>query len=59
MINEIRKTERIAIRLIPETKKFIEEIAKNENRSLSNWCENAISEKIERYTKTNKKNKEF
>ena len=41
-INVIRKTERIAIRLTPKTRKSIDEIAKKENRSLSNWCQNAI-----------------
>jgi len=58
-INVIRKTERIAIRLTPKTRKSIDEIAKKENRSLSNWCQNAISEKILRYEEIKKKNKEF
>ena len=41
-INIVTKTERIAIRVRFETRKSIYEIAKKENRSLSNWCQNAI-----------------
>lgn len=46
MFNESGKTERIAIRMTPENKKILQELAKAENRSLSNWCESAILDKI-------------
>ena len=42
------KTERIAIRVTPAIRKKVEELAKQENRKISNWCENAIVEKIEK-----------
>ena len=46
MFNENGKTERIAIRITPENKLLIQELAKAENRTLSNWCENALLDKI-------------
>ena len=48
MFSESGKTERIAIRMTPENKLLIQELAKAENRTLSNWCENALVEKINR-----------
>ncbi|MCB2295887.1 DUF1778 domain-containing protein [Clostridium algoriphilum] len=54
MSNEDGKNERIALRITQETKEIIKELAKIENRSLSNWCESAILDKI----KALKKNKE-
>ena len=41
------KTERIAIRVDSKTKKKIENLAKKENRSMSNFIENIIIEKLE------------
>ena len=42
------KTARFAIRVTPAVRKKVEELAKKDNRKISNWCENAIVEKIER-----------
>jgi len=46
MIDEDGKTERIALRVSPNVKKTLKRIAKDENRTLANWCENAIMEKL-------------
>jgi len=46
MFTESGKTERIAIRMTPENKIIIQELAKAENRTLSNWCESALLDKI-------------
>ena len=40
------KTERIAIRVSKATKSKLEELAKRENRSMSNWIESVILEKL-------------
>ena len=45
------KTARFAIRVTPAVRKKVEDLAKQENRKISNWCENAIVEKIEREEK--------
>ena len=43
----MKKTERIAIRVNKDTKEKIERLAELENRSMSNWIENTIKEKLE------------
>lgn len=43
----MKKTERIAIRVNSKLKEQIEELAKTENRSMSNFLENIIREKLE------------
>ena len=43
----MKKTERIAIRVNKDTKEKIERMAEQENRSMSNWIENTIIEKLE------------
>jgi len=48
MLNEDGKTERIALRITKEYKDLIKELAKKENRTLSNWCESAIIEKVKK-----------
>ena len=50
------KTERIAIRVDSKTKKKIENLAKKENRSMSNFIENIIIEKLEEKDMTNFRN---
>lgn len=46
MLNEDGKTERIALRITQDNKNMIKILAKKENRTLSNWCESAILEKL-------------
>ncbi|MCB2362241.1 DUF6290 family protein [Clostridium estertheticum] len=46
MTSEDGKTERIALRITEENKNLIKKFAKEENRTLSNWCESAIIEKL-------------
>lgn len=54
MIDNDGKAERIALRITHENKELIKKFAKIENRTLSNWCESAILEKITRLTKADK-----
>jgi predicted transcriptional regulator len=42
------KTERLFIRITPELKKKLQEMAKAENRNLSNFIENILLQKIEK-----------
>lgn len=46
MLNDDGKTERISLRISKENKNIIMETAKNDNRTISNWCESAILEKL-------------
>lgn len=46
-MGEEKRTERVAIRLTPSLKEAITELASNENRSLSNYIELMLSEKVE------------
>lgn len=57
MDNEL-KNKRIGIRLTEELKEQIEAAAAKENRTVSNWCENAIKEKLLLLNEENQKNKE-
>ncbi|NLD79290.1 MAG: ribbon-helix-helix protein, CopG family [Mollicutes bacterium] len=41
------KTERLFIRIAPELKKQLQEMAKAENRNLSNFIESILIKKIE------------
>ena len=42
------KTERIYIRITPELKEQLQELADAENRTVSNYIENLIKEQIEK-----------
>lgn len=42
------KTERLFIRIDPELKKKLKEMAKAENRNLSNFIENILLQRIEK-----------
>lgn len=42
-----RKTERVAVRMTPSLKAAVTELATNENRTLSNYIEMLISDKVE------------
>lgn len=46
-MGEEKRSERVAIRLTPSLKEAITELASNENRSLSNYIELMLSEKVE------------
>ncbi|MCB2357099.1 DUF6290 family protein [Clostridium estertheticum] len=46
MINEDGKTERISLRITEENKTLIKKAAKAQNRTISNWCESIILEKL-------------
>lgn len=46
-MGEEKRTERVAIRLTPSLKEAVTELASNENRSLSNYIELMLSEKVE------------
>ena len=46
-MGEEKRTERVAIRLTPSLKEAVTELASNENRSLSNYIESLLSEKVE------------
>ena len=45
-MNEDGKTERISLRISKENKNKIEQVAKKDNRTISNWCESTILEKL-------------
>ncbi|HEY8889204.1 MAG TPA: hypothetical protein VIM70_02945 [Clostridium sp.] len=51
MANLDGKTERIMLRISLKNKEIIVKLAKEENRTLSNWCENAMLEKIKKSNK--------
>lgn len=46
-MGEEKRSERVAIRLTPSLKKAVTELASSENRSLSNYIELLLSEKVE------------
>ena len=46
-MGEEKRSERVAIRLTPSLKEAVTELASNENRSLSNYIELLLSEKVE------------
>lgn len=46
-MGEEKRTERVAIRLTPSLKEAVTELASNENRSLSNYIELLLSEKVD------------
>ena len=54
MANKDGKTERIMLRISLENKEIIQKLAKEENRTLSNWCESAMLEKINRLKNADK-----
>lgn len=44
---DMKRSERVAIRLTPSLKEAVTELASNENRSLSNYIELLLSEKVD------------
>lgn len=46
-MGEEKRSERVAIRLTPSLKEAVTELASNENRSLSNYIELLLSEKVD------------
>ena len=46
-MGEEKRSERVAIRLTPSLKEAVAELASSENRSLSNYIELLLSEKVE------------
>jgi len=46
MLNEDGKRARISLRITDENKELIKKIAKLQNRTISNWCESIILEKL-------------
>ena len=50
-MGEEKRSERVAIRLTPSLKEAVTELAYSENRSLSNYIELLLSEKVENLKK--------
>lgn len=46
-MGEEKRSERVAVRLTPSLKEAVTELASSENRSLSNYIEMLLCEKIE------------
>jgi ribbon-helix-helix protein, copG family len=46
-MGEEKRSERVAVRLTPSLKEAVTELASRENRSLSNYIELLLSEKVE------------
>lgn len=51
LMGEEKRSERVAIRLTPSLKEAVTELASSENRSLSNYIELLLSEKVEELKK--------
>lgn len=49
----MKKTERLYMRTTKDVKAKIEQIAKEENRSMNNWIETTVLEKLEELEMTN------
>lgn len=50
-MGEEKRSERVAVRLTPSLKEAVTELASGENRSLSNYIELLLSEKVENLKK--------
>lgn len=51
LMGEEKRSERVAVRLTPSLKEAVTELASSENRSLSNYIELLLSEKVEELKK--------